>query len=202
MSLPRRHHARAIPSTFQTLWNDEELIPRVQAGDSGAFEYLFKRYYSALYAFVCAYVDSAETAEEVVQDVFLRTWEHRARWEPRGPVQTYLYKSARNRALDLIKHRKVERLWSERVRSNRAHGSLPFARSADDAVHAEELEVTIARTLAALPERCRLIFLMSREHDLSYGQIAEVLDISVKTVETQIGRALKMLRKNILPWTE
>ncbi|MBX6365938.1 MAG: RNA polymerase sigma-70 factor [Gemmatimonadetes bacterium] len=158
-----------------------------------ALEEVFRAYHGRLCAFVRHQVGSMETAEELVQDVFLRVWEGRARLDANGSLRSLLYRSARNAALNHLKHRAVEERW-------RRAASLdvdPARGTAEDAVREHELAAAIDRTIAALPERCRLIFLMSRQQGLGYAEIAEILGLSVKTVETQMGRALKALRAGL-----
>ncbi len=108
----------------------------------------------------------------------------------------YLYTAARNRALKHLRHRRVVARWAERV----ASAPLPTGPQADERLRTREMAEAIRRAIDALPDRCRQIFLLSREKYLSYAEIAEVLGISVKTVETQMWRALKSLRKSLAPY--
>ncbi len=122
--------------------------------------------------------------------MFLRVWERRARLDPAGSLRALLYRSAHNAALNHIKHREIERRWAQAAQA----APEPVAPEAEAGVRERELSGAIQDAIASLPERCRQIFLMSRQQGLSYAEIAELLGLSVKTVETQMGRALKALR--------
>lgn len=168
-------------------------IAEIRNGDITAFEAVFRTYYRRLCAAVYGFVDSAETAEEIVQELFLRIWRQRESLQITDSLQAYLYQAARNASLNYLKHRRIESQWSERVRA----GDAPVARAADEDLAEDELSRAIEAGIAALPERCRLVFTMSRRQGLSYAEIAEALGISVKTVEAQMGRALKSLRERL-----
>jgi RNA polymerase sigma-70 factor (ECF subfamily) len=171
----------------------QALTRRIREGDAAAFEVVFRAYYAELCSFVAAQVGSDALAEELVQDVLLRVWQGRAQLDAKQSLRHYLYRAARNHTINHLKRRRLEDRW----RDNAATAPARASSSTDEAVRTHELSDAIAETLATLPERCRLIFTMSREQGLSYADIAEVLDISVKTVETQMGRALKALRAGL-----
>lgn len=173
--------------------DEQSWARRVRGGEVAALEEAFRAYYARLCSFVRHQVGSAETAEEIVQDVFLRVWEHRTRLDPTGSLRALLYRAARNAALNHIKHREIERRWQAQVQS----APPPLAEGAEAQAREHELASAIERAVASLPERCRLVFLLSREQGLSYAEIAQTLAISIKTVETQMGRALKALRASL-----
>jgi RNA polymerase sigma-70 factor (ECF subfamily) len=143
-------------------------------------------------SYVRAQVGSAEAAEDLVQDVFLRIWQTRDRLDGNGSLRNLLYRSAHNAAINFLKHRTVEGRW-QRERTS----SVELTTSQDDPASFREVSTAVDHALAALPERCRTIFLMSRRQGLSYAEIAATLGLSVKTVETQMGRALKSLRAQL-----
>jgi len=159
-------------------------------------EALFREYFAGLCDFVLTYVESPEVARDLVQDLFLDLWARHE--EGRLPPITsgYLYTAARNRALKHLRHQGIVRRWRERM----AREPERVAPAVDEEVMAESLAEAIERAVAQLPEKRRQIFLLSREQDLSYTAIAEVLGISVKTVENQMARALKTLREQLLPY--
>jgi RNA polymerase sigma-70 factor (ECF subfamily) len=181
--------------------SDEDPLPpdepswarRVRAGDVAALEEAFRACYASMCSFVRAQVGSADTAEDLVQDVFMRVWQTRNRLDPNGSLRSLLYRSAHNAALNFLKHRSVESRWLHAA----ATSPPRIAVGGDDPAAFDELARAVEHALAALPERCRLIFIMSRQQGLSYTDIADVLGLSVKTVETQMGRALKALRAAI-----
>lgn len=161
-----------------------------------SIEALFREYYPGLCDFVLTYVRSPEIARDLVQDLFLDLW---ARHED-GRLPTlssgYLYTAARNRALKHLRHQGIVKRWRDRV----AAEPEPLAPAADEELLAGTLAEAIENAVAKLPEKRRQVFLLSREQELSYSAIAEVLGISIKTVENQMARALKTLREQLLPY--
>ncbi|MFL5579389.1 MAG: RNA polymerase sigma-70 factor [Gemmatimonadaceae bacterium] len=174
-----------------------ELRERLRAGDRAAVEELFRDHYAALVGFADGYVRSGAVAEEIVQDVFLNLWRGRDRLAGEGTLRAYLFQAVRNRALNHLRHaRHVARHAAAAPRDD----SAP---ALGDALLVEaELAAAVRAAVDALPERCREVFLLSRGHNLSYVEIARTLEISVKTVETQMGRALKAIRRALLPYLE
>jgi len=170
-----------------------DLVARIRAGDAAAFAALFETFHAPLCAFAYRYVGIREVAEELVQEVFLFIWEHRATWSVRDSVKNYLFTAVRNAAVSWLRH---ERVVHRREAETVVFASRPVA-PADRELTANELLTAVRRAVEKLPERCRLIFLMHREQGLTYGEIAAVLDLSPKTVEVQMGRALKALRKSL-----
>ncbi len=171
---------------------DQKLAERIRLGDRNAFAQLYRTYYKDLCRFAFRYVRSPDLAEEMVQDVFLNIWRRHAEWQEGVNPKSYLFRSVRNRSLDYLKHRNVELKWEHESRSNESENQTP---SPDIIYENEELTKAVQKAIERLPDRRRTIFLLSREHELTYQEIAEVLEISIKTVETQMGRSLKMLRE-------
>lgn len=171
---------------------DRELAERIRLGDRNAFAQLYRIYYENLCRFALRFVNSTDLAEEMVQDVFLNVWRKRTEWPKGVNPKSYLFRSVRNRSLDYLKHRKVELKWENEVRSGTPDQHNP---SPDSILENNELARAIQEAIDRLPDRRKTIFLLSREHELTYQEIADVLEISVKTVETQMGRSLKMLRE-------
>ena len=142
--------------------------------------------------------EEAENAEDIVQDVFVILWERRAEWTTSGNAQAYLYRATRNRALDVIKHRKVVDSWrKEQAASQRDWLWLTEQPDAD--LRRDELDVAYRNALGKLPRRRTQMFLMSRKHDMTYEEIAACFQISPKTVEKHMSRAFSDLRKELLP---
>jgi RNA polymerase sigma-70 factor (ECF subfamily) len=153
------------------------------------FEALMRAHYSGLCSFVAHMTRSRAAAEDIVQNLFGNLWEQRATFAYAHP-EAYLYRAARNRAINYLRRERVRTAWEARAKLTAATAVEEPLASSD----AAELQAAIDSAIAALPDRCRLIFTMSREQGLRYHEIAQVLGISVKTVETQMGRALKSLR--------
>lgn len=176
--------------------SDRSLAERIRAGDSEAFSTLFQSTYPNLCALAARRVGSPEIAEELVQDVFLRIWERRQTLDPEQSVTRYLYRAARNAAMNHLKHRRV----SERFQAQASPGVGSSRVTPEDHLGYAELLEAAQEAIEELPDRCREIFLLSRQSHLKYSEIAQLLGLSVKTVETQMGRALKALRTRLLPW--
>ena len=169
---------------------DLNLVCQIRLGHKNAFTELYRNYYVELCNFALRFVESPDISEEIVQDVFLNIWRRRKEWSPQSP-RSYLYKSVRNKALDLLKHRKVELKW-EKVTKVR---EIQHIESPEQLYEDVELNLAVQKAIDQLPDRRKTIFLLSRDDELTYKEIATVLDLSVKTVETQMGRALKTLRQ-------
>jgi RNA polymerase sigma-70 factor (ECF subfamily) len=175
-------------------------IVGVRAGDHAAFDEMFRATAADLCDFAYSYVHSSAVAEELVQDVFFRIWQGRRQWQLRGSLRTYLYSATRNASLNYLRHERVERRWVERMSRERTLRSEVVRSSVagiDDIVVTEELAIAAARAVEQLPERCQLIYRLTRQHHLSYAEVADMLKISVRTVENQVGIALKTLRKRL-----
>jgi RNA polymerase sigma-70 factor (ECF subfamily) len=155
---------------------------------------LFREHYAGLVGFVTRYVHAPDVAEEVVQEVFLRIWTQSEAEGRLEMTRAYLYGAARNQAITLLRHEQVVRRHVARF----AHGPEPSSGATQQVeVEADELTRAARRAIAALPERTRLVFLLSRERGLSHQEIAEVLGISLKAVEANVTRALKALRASL-----
>jgi RNA polymerase sigma-70 factor (ECF subfamily) len=162
--------------------------------DYQAFHQLFSRMYNPLCQFCLKFVHVREVAEELVSDVFYTIWKNRERIEVTSP-RSYLFTAVRNRGFDYL--RKVKKTMLCDLAEAR---NLPghYANSQEVMIE-KELTETIEHSISTLPKQCRLIFELSREHGLKYREIASQLKISIKTVETQMGRALKHLRQALPP---
>jgi RNA polymerase sigma-19 factor, ECF subfamily len=159
---------------------------------------LFHAYYAPLCDFVESFVHSPDLAEELVQTVFLRIWEHRETWEPRAGVRAYLFAACRNQALGVLKHERVV----ARVAQRSSREGIPLGMAVtqvgpDDELHASELADALREAVHRLPEQRRLVVILRWQHQMSYAEIAQVLGISVKTVEVQLGRAFAFLRAQL-----
>ena len=185
---PRMDEAAAMPA------GDAELVRRIRAGDERALEAVFKAHYAGMASFVQRFVRSPDLAEELVQDVFLKLWSKREQLAEIETFRTYLFRAARNTALNYLRRAKLERRWRE---EQGVDDDPPTTFAADEETVEQEVAVAVQAAINRLPPRCREIFLLSRDGGLTYAEIARSLEISVKTVETQMGRALKSLRSSL-----
>lgn len=160
------------------------------------FEQVFKSHFKALHAYACTILQEEAMAEEIVQQVFFKLWEKRDQVNIQQSLNAYLYRSVYNECLNYLKHKKVKK-------AHQSH-TLYTAGTASDNVSrkviAKELEEKIADALNQLPEQCRTIFQMSRFEELKYREIADKLNLSVKTVENQMGKALKIMRMQLVEY--
>lgn len=154
---------------------------------------LFRTYYEPLCNYAYSFLRDKEDAEEVVQSTFLLVWEKRETLEIRTSLKSYLYAMVRNACLNVLKHQKIrqrheeeETALAERSRDAIAH-----------TVAGNELEQRIQEAVEQLPEQCRMVFKLSRFEELKYSEIAEQLNISVKTVENHMGKALRIMRERL-----
>jgi len=172
---------------------DTEIIGRIRKGDIGQFESLFKSSYVSLVRYAKTLIKDHDTAEEIVQDLFFRLWQDREKIEIESSLNGYLFRSVHNRCLHYIEHTRVV----ERHAAEMSYRQTESPENPSDVLNYKELQARIARILERLPERCGKIFCMSRFEGLIYAEIAEKLSVSVKTVEANMGRALKEFRKEL-----
>jgi RNA polymerase sigma-70 factor (ECF subfamily) len=166
-----------------------KLLERIKKDDAHAFDSIFRKYYQQLCFFSLKIVKKSETAEEIVQDLFVQFWEKRQCININISLKSYLYRSVHNNSVRQFKKDNLLESIDEK------HG---FANeNFDDLLVQNETETKIYKTIEELPEQCRKIFKMSRFDELKYREIAEKLNISIKTVETQMSRALKYLTTNL-----
>ncbi len=177
---------------------DTVSIKQISLGNLQAFERLFRQYYQVLCGYALKFLGDPDTAEEIVQDLFYTLWEKRMELQINTSVKSYLFSAVHNRCLKFIEHRSVEK----KYRNYYLQHSSEIDSETGDGVHLDELQQIINRTLDSLPERCRRIFRLNRFEGLKYYEIAEKLSISVKTVESNMGRALRHLRKNLKEFVE
>ena len=167
-------------------------LPQYHTLDKAQFEQLFKAHYASLCQFAGQYVRDPDAAQDIAQKVFINLWETRDTIDPQKGVKSYLFTSVKNRCLNYIRDHKKYR---SRVLDVEL-GDIDIAFEEHDS-GAAELEAKIAEAMQALPEKCRLVFEMSRFQDKKYKDIADELGLSVKTVEAHMSKALKTLRESL-----
>jgi RNA polymerase sigma-70 factor (ECF subfamily) len=160
-----------------------------QYDDETAFETLFKTHYNALHAYAQVILKDEDVAEEIVQGMFLKFWEKRASLNIQS-IKAYLYKCVYNDSLNYIKQEKTKSKYQDFT----LHTMNTEHEPASLKVELSELQQHLREALNHLPEQCRTIFQMSRFEELKYREIADHLGLSIKTVENQMGKALRILR--------
>ncbi len=171
---------------------EAEWAERIQKGDREAFNKLFIFYYDRLCQFVWYYVKNKDTSEDIVQDLFYKLWINRKTWNFAPAIANYLYKAARNYSLNFLKKIKVIDQSFDSPQEEPGSYTTP-----EKEFFRKEVGDEIRAAISELPEQCQIIFKMKKIDGLTYREIAEIKDISIKTVETQMGRALKYLRKRL-----
>jgi RNA polymerase sigma-70 factor, ECF subfamily len=161
--------------------------------DLKAFEAFFTAYFTPLLRYSTTIVKDEDDAGDIVQQVFLKVWQQRQQIGVQTSLRAYVYQMVYHASLDHLKHQKVKRNYSETVLRNGEHFIA-------DKTTENELLLAIDRTVKSLPEQCQKIFKMSREQHLKYHEIAAALNLSQKTVENQMGKALKILRESLISY--
>lgn len=171
--------------------SDSEIIGRIRQGDKQEFEKLFRSSYVSLVRYAKTIIRDHDAAEEIVQDLFFRLWKDREEMKIESSLNGYLFKSVHNRALHFIEHQKVVSRHAGEIFAGAELTSEPVT----ETIYYHELQARVAKVLERLPERCGIIFRMSRFDGLKYNEIANKLAVSLKTVEADMGKALKEFRK-------
>jgi RNA polymerase sigma-70 factor (ECF subfamily) len=177
------------------LYSDEQIIRLLEQNDSSAIEMLFHKYYDEMCVSVVRMIRDPEQAEDLVQEVFYTLWKNRGKLQINTSIRAYLKRSTVNRTLNFIRDNKKKTASSldqslEKDWKNSDYDSF-------QQLQFEELEGKIEQCIQSLPPRCRIVFVLSRNEQLSHKEIAAKLEISEKTVENQIGKALKVLREEL-----
>jgi RNA polymerase sigma-70 factor (ECF subfamily) len=169
----------------------DPLSKRIRSGDEQAYELLFRKFYIRLCRFANKFLNDPEEAKEVVQEVFTKIWEGRKEIDPDVSLNAYLFKITQNISINKLRRKKVESKYIEIYKLVYIdHMEI----TPHDSLLANELNNSISAAMCKIPAKCKRIFELSRGEGLKYKEIAIALNISVKTVETQMSKALNILR--------
>jgi RNA polymerase sigma-70 factor (ECF subfamily) len=183
---------------MKMILKDQHQLRKLREGDIGSFEKLFHLHYKGMFGYSLSLVRSVEVAEEVVQDVFYNIWKNRESLRITHSWQSYLYRAVYNNSMMVLrKSRREFRLEDEMVPEMEGSSQDP-----SQEMQFQEVSDLVSVTLEGLPERTRQIFLLNRQEGLRYKEIAEKLSISVKTVEANMGKALKALKSSLQQYGE
>ena len=189
--------AKAMEMNMHPFDNHEVLLEALQKGEEKAFVYLFDRYYEGLLNYAGRIVRETELAHDLVQETFCKLYEDHVNLNIHLSVKSYLYKSVYNSSLNEIKYQKAVNNYADRELLDFYFSEIVQTPEAELALQNEDIRKALEEAINKLPERCREVFVLSKVEELSNKEIAEKLNISVKTVEVQMTKALSRLREEL-----
>lgn len=172
--------------------NETVLTEKIISGDIKAFETLFYDYYDRLAYYAFQFLKDKDGAEDVVQELFSKLWINKEKLRVENSINAYLYGAVKNACLNHLKHQKIKEVYI-----SSAVFTIEYDNYAANEIDAKDLEQLIQSCIVDLPPKRQKIFILSRKHGLKYQEIAVKLNISVKTVEAQMGKALGFLRERL-----
>ena len=187
LSLPIIQSSRSVQPT------EQNVIDAIRDGDERAYEVVFRQHYASLCRYARQFLADPDEAEEEVQAMFLILWEKRGGLFITTSFKAYLFRAVHNRCLNRIKHLAIR----DEYRQHTLYAGETTAESPVHTFLGDELAERVQVAIRKLPEQCRLAFTLSRFDELKYQEIADQLGISIKTVENQIGKALRILRTEL-----
>jgi RNA polymerase sigma-70 factor (ECF subfamily) len=178
-------------------------LDAIRQGDVRAFELLFRSAGPKLIRFARLYVSEDDDAEDIVHAVFCWLWERRLTLPRPRSVRSYLLAAVRNRALNVVRSRRSDLAFRARVaQAAHADDGATSAPSPESELAARDIEHALRDALRQMPPRCRDVYVLLRDHGLTYHDVADALGIAPKTVEFHMSRALDMLRQRLAPWLD
>jgi len=173
---------------------EENLLALLAQDSERAMELIFRQYYIFVCRSITRILPNGHIAEDLAQDVFHDLWKKRDTLVIKSSLTAYLRRAAVNKTLNFIRDRKIK--WDDEPALETMTSAVPNARQN---LEEQELRKLIDRTIDGLPERCRLVFTLSRFEEMTYQEIANELGISIKTVENQMSKALRILKTVLAP---
>jgi RNA polymerase sigma-70 factor (family 1) len=173
---------------------EQLIIGRLKAADPDMFAEIFSVYYKDMVMFAYSFTHDREDSEEIVQDVFVKLWEDHEKINISASIKSYLLKSVQNKCIDWHRHRKVMNHHSSYIIEN----SMLYENDTDNYILSSELEILIEKAIQSLPDKVRETFEMSRVEGFKYQEIADKLNVSVRTIEVRISKALELLRGSLI----
>lgn len=173
-------------------YDEKALLQQLAKGSEEAFTAIFHHYKGRLYHYIFTITSSRETAEDTVHDVFLKIWNHRKKLANIENMSAYLYRACHNQAISGLRRMAKETL----ILAELQHEDIPLLPDVDPASQ-REIRNSIQEAVNKLSPQQRKIFLLSRQHGLKHKQIAEQLGVSIHTIKTHLGQALRFLREEV-----
>ncbi|NNE29503.1 MAG: RNA polymerase sigma-70 factor [Saprospiraceae bacterium] len=175
-------------------YSDSEIWSLLAAGEEEALAHIFHKYYPGLCRIAYRMTGDTQASEDLGQEVYVDLWKKRQRLHIQTSIQGYLRKALSNRTLNYIRDQKIRSVGDAKILA--ISSKEP---NAQELMQSEDLQKRINEAILELPDRCRLIFILSRYQKMTYSEIAGNLDISPKTVENQVAKALRLLRNSLGP---
>ena len=172
--------------------SDSELARKIKGGEKNAYQELFERYAPRIYQFSLSYLKNNADAEELVQDVFLKIWEKRDMLDESKNIKSFIFKVAVNTIYDFIRHKNIENAFNDYTRAN-------FETNSDNTWHMviyDEMQENLQKLVAQLPGQQQKIFQLSKEEGLTSEEIAVKLNLSKRTVDNHLYRAVSFLKEH------
>lgn len=182
------------------VFTEDTMIDQIKHGDIEAFERLYFDMQPRLYSFSRKFIDNTEQAKDIVQDIFVEFWEKKETIEVKTSIKSYLFRMIHNKCLNLIRTQKIQDRYTSYTELKLKEAELYFYEDEQvgyKSIFFNEIEQIFNKVVHELPDSQREIFILSRQEGLSNKEIAEKLDISVRTVENHIYRSLKSLKENL-----
>lgn len=174
------------------LEDTQNITKQIREGNLKEFERIFKEFYPQLCLYALRFVKTKDLSEEIVQNLFCHIWENRKELNIHTSIKAYLYRSTYHNALQVLRKIGSHNKYKEYVKHHFTEND-----SSTNKLEEKEINKIVQQTLSSLPQRCGTIFKMSRFEGLKYQEIAQKLSISIKTVEANMGKALKAFRHNL-----
>lgn len=174
------------------LEDTQNITKQIREGNLKEFERIFKEFYPQLCLYALRFVKTKDLSEEIVQNLFCQIWENRKELNIHTSIKAYLYRSTYHNALQVLRKIGSHNKYKEYVKHHFTEDD-----SSTNKLEEKEINKIVQQTLSSLPQRCGTIFKMSRFEGLKYQEIAQKLSISIKTVEANMGKALKAFRHNL-----
>lgn len=178
---------------------ERQLLENISNGDSQAFSTLYLHFYNRLFQFALMFLNSEQSAEDVIEDLFFMIWEDRKTISNVSNIQSFLYKSVRNACLNILKSSYV----SKRVFNpfTELEVTTTYENPIEE-LNFKELNNALQETVNRLPEKCKLIFKMAKEDEMNHQEIADILGVKVCTVDRQLLLAKEKIKKALKPYLE
>ena len=176
-----------------TVINEKVLIQRIKKGEKTAFTVVFTKYYTDLVMFAYTILKNKDISEEITQEVFVKLWYNRKSLEISSSLRSFLLKSTKNKCIDWLRHQKIHNKYAEIQLNN----NLLFHNETENYLLYSELENILNKSIRELPEKINEAYCLNRFEGLTYQEIAEKLNVSVRTVEVRVSKALNLLRDKL-----